>query len=292
MQNDKKEHCSGTLVGAALGDAIGEIAFGFSEREKLEETVRGKERLCYTDDTAMMIGLAESMIERGMIETEYTGTIFHRNFNREPWRGYAGSPPTVFSRVEREGVTYAEAASALYDGKGSFGNGAAMRVTPVGLVYWDNDNLYEMVEHSARSTHAHPVGIDGAAVLAKLIARVCAPVAGELVDRMSILDELAEFSRTEEMKRQVSRVKEAISKKMPLHMAGLNLGFGVEAHHSVPMALYSFLVHPDSFKDVLFCTALNSFRSGHRSMYGLRCFRGVPGNRRDTPGVDEEAGKP
>ena len=48
----------GSMVGSALGDAIGEIAFQYPDRKKLSAMVERLEVLRYTDDTAMAMGLA------------------------------------------------------------------------------------------------------------------------------------------------------------------------------------------------------------------------------------------
>jgi len=95
------------------------------------------------------------------------GDTFRYNYQKEPWRGYASGPPTIFSMVERSGITYAEASSTLFGGSGSFGNGAAMRIAPVGLFFHNSLDLYGKACISASVTHAHPVGMDGAAVQAR-----------------------------------------------------------------------------------------------------------------------------
>jgi poly(ADP-ribose) glycohydrolase ARH3 len=58
--------------------------------------------------------------------------IFAQNFAAEPWRGYGSGPPEIV-RVFGEGVPWDEAATRLFGGRGSSGNGAAMRVQPVAL---------------------------------------------------------------------------------------------------------------------------------------------------------------
>lgn len=54
----------GSMFGSAIGDAIGELAFSYPEKESLLEILKGSKKLQYTDDTAMSIGLAESLIEK------------------------------------------------------------------------------------------------------------------------------------------------------------------------------------------------------------------------------------
>ena len=165
MSIELKGKYVGAMVGSALGDAIGELAFRCPEQEPLKALVSRTAELVYTDDTAMAIGLAESLLEKRGIDQQHLGETFNRNFFREPWRGYASGPPAIFSRVRSQGMSYVEAAKALFDGWGSFGNGAAMRIGPVGLFFHRSNNLYDEACASAEVTHAHPVGKDGAAIV-------------------------------------------------------------------------------------------------------------------------------
>ena len=112
----------GGMVGSALGDAIGELAFRYHNKDDLCIQVDRLKELRYTDDTAMSIGLAESLIKKGGLDQHDLGETFRGNFEREPWRGYASGPPTIFSIVKQSGSTYAEVARSLFGGTGSFDN--------------------------------------------------------------------------------------------------------------------------------------------------------------------------
>ncbi|MEJ2248117.1 MAG: ADP-ribosylglycohydrolase family protein [Candidatus Lokiarchaeota archaeon] len=64
MQNSIiKSKFLGALIGSALGDCIGELAFRYQNREELIREIINRNIIRYTDDTAMAIGLAESIIE-------------------------------------------------------------------------------------------------------------------------------------------------------------------------------------------------------------------------------------
>jgi poly(ADP-ribose) glycohydrolase ARH3 len=108
----------GCMLGSALGDAIGELAFRFPEEGRLRAAIVAAPVLRYTDDTAMAIGLAESLAERGGLDPIHLGRPFHRHFKQEPWRGYASGPPAIFQLVEESGLTYEAAARSLYGGAG------------------------------------------------------------------------------------------------------------------------------------------------------------------------------
>jgi poly(ADP-ribose) glycohydrolase ARH3 len=247
----------GGMVGSALGDAIGELAFRGLGEAGLRSQVAQMDTLVYTDDTAMAIGLAESISQVGGLDPQHLGDTFRANFWREPWRGYAAGPPTVFSTVKRYGVSYAEAARGLFGGQGSFGNGAAMRIAPVGLFYHDAPDLYEQVRQSASVTHAHPVGVDGAAVLAWAIARAVRLDPGEPFPLEDLTQGLVDFARTPEVRDKMARVRTLIAEDAPPPHAANRLGRGVAVHESMPFAIYAFLRHPQSFEACLFCAILN-----------------------------------
>ena len=254
---DLESKFRGSMVGSALGDAIGEMAFRAPREAELRARVAHVEALLYTDDTAMAIGLAESITQVGGLDPQHVGDTFRANFNREPWRGYASGPPTVFSRVETQGVSYAEAAQGLFGGQGSFGNGAAMRIAPVGLFFHDAPNLYDDVRQSASVTHAHPVGVDGAAVLAWAVAKAVKLDPRGPFSHQDFIQELAEFARTPEIQSKMALVRTLIAEGVAPLDAAHRLGRSVAVHESMPFALYAFLRHPHSFEDCLFCAVLN-----------------------------------
>ena len=73
---------SGSLVGTAVGDAVGA---GFEGRRVLESDVIGdlvarRELLAYTDDTHMMIGVAESLVQKEGFDGEHMARVFIKNY--------------------------------------------------------------------------------------------------------------------------------------------------------------------------------------------------------------------
>ena len=255
MSQSLESRFTGGMVGSALGDAIGELAFSHRDEPGLRARIARKRTLVYTDDTAMAIGLAQSLVAYGRIDERHLGDVFRRNYRREPWRGYASGPPTVFSMVERHEMSYGEAARSLFGGEGSYGNGAAMRIVPVGLVYHGSPDLYAQVQRSARVTHAHPVGVDGAAVLAWLIAQVVMLDPKAAFPLHDLGQGLVGFARTAQMRAKMAQVVASLAEAPPV--AARRLGQSVAAHESVPYAIYAFLRHPSSFEACLLCAVLN-----------------------------------
>ncbi|MEM4939989.1 MAG: ADP-ribosylglycohydrolase family protein, partial [Nitrososphaerota archaeon] len=80
---------SGCMLSAALGDALGASYIHATE-------------LRYTDDTAMMIALAEHILEnRGAVDPVKLAWKFLEAYEAEPWRGYGPGPPRIFRMIRR-----------------------------------------------------------------------------------------------------------------------------------------------------------------------------------------------
>ncbi len=244
------------MVGSAVGDAIGEIAFMNPERNVLEEAIHRRDRLFYTDDTAMALGLAESLVDRSDIDQHHLGETFRQNYDKEPWRGYASGPPAVFAAVKKTGMPYREAARRLF-GEGSFGNGAAMRIAPLGLFFAGSPDLREKACLSAEVTHAHAVGMDGAAVQARAVALAVSLDPKEDFTPDPFMDDLTVFSRTDEIRQKMILLGMLVRKSAPPEEAALLLGQGVAVQESMPFAIYAFLHSPGSFEECLYCAVLN-----------------------------------
>jgi len=249
----------GGMIGCAIGDAIGELAFLYPKKDKLCHKIDKTNQLCYTDDTAMAIGIARSIIEKGDIEEEHLGKKLSDEFYREPWRGYASGPPAVFRMVKEKGIPYHEAAKMLFYGEGSFGNGAAMRIAPVGLFFYNAfpELFYEKAKISACVTHAHPIGIDGAVIQARAVSIATRLNPVEEFFFEDFIDELIRFAKTYEMKTKMEMVKSLLEEDVTPKIAASRLGMSVAVYESVPFAIYSFLKYSKSFKECLLCAVLN-----------------------------------
>ena len=244
----------GCMLGCALGDALGSKYEGlFIDNDSIASV--GMELVGrWTDDTHMMIGVAESLIECRGFNGEHMAWTFIRNWQREPWRGYGPGPPRVF-RMILSGVPWLEAAKRLYGGSGSLGNGGAMRVAPIALLYYDDyEKLREVAYRSAMLTHAHELGMEGAAVQAYAIA--LALRASASFSPRDYLEEVACFSRSDvyrnKLKKAIGLLDEGDQKTV-----ARELGNGVEAPNSVPTAIYCFAKNYYSYvKTVLYAVTL------------------------------------
>ena len=118
----------------------------------------------YTDDTEMALSIVAVLREHGGIDQDQLARSFAERFDRS--RGYSPVTEELLERL-RAGEPWRKAARSLFGGRGSFGNGSAMRVAPVGGYF--ADDLAATVEHARRSaevTHAHPEAGAGAIAVA------------------------------------------------------------------------------------------------------------------------------
>jgi len=238
----------GCLVGSAVGDTLGSSFEGswIFDLDMEHEHFSGR----WTDDTHMMIGVAESLIEKGGFDGSHVAQTFIRNYEDEPWRGYAYGPPQVFRWI-RSGVAWNEAAKRLFGGEGSYGNGAAMRVAPVGLFYCDDPEQLRAVAYaSSEITHTHVLGREGAALQAYAVALAVKEDPFSRLDAFTFLGKLNDFTRNEVYKEKLEKVESLLGETDKRRVVR-GLGNGVEAHNSVPTAIYCFLRNSSSFEEAV-----------------------------------------
>lgn len=220
------ERIRGCLLGAALGDALGAPYEGGPVEQVAQRMISAVsgERYRYTDDTQMTMDLAESLIRCGTVDPDDLARTFAAGYSR--WRGYGPGAAKILKRI-RGGMAWAEASRSVY-ADGSFGNGAAMRAPLVGVIF-DGAELEEAVKAASKITHAHPQGIDGARVVARVAS---AAARDEKPTRW--LDVAFEAAATDEMKRRLSQAGKVAFE--PAAVAE-HVGNGIVAVESVPTAM-------------------------------------------------------
>ena len=247
---DLADRWRGALLGTAIGDAVGAPTEGASAVDEAEVRwwMTSSRPLRWTDDTAMTLGLARSLVERdGEVDPQHLGDTFAADHRAEPWRGYGAGPPKVFAEARR-GTPYLEAAAALYDG-GSFGNGAAMRAAPCAVAGGDDlDRVAELARQQAVVTHAHPLAQDGAVLMAVGTAAVAGTTNGD--GAHAALQQALPHLRTDELHRAASLAMDRGAELDPREI-GHQLGRDSTALESVPAAVAAFLGAPDDPEEVL-----------------------------------------
>ena len=159
-----RDRFEGCLLGLALGDALGAPHEG-GPLERLLWRAIGTTggRMRWTDDTQMALDVAESLVARRAVDPADLARRFADGYR---WsRGYGPGTAQVLRRIGR-GMDWREAARSVHP-HGSYGNGGAMRAPVVGL-FWctRRGELATAARAVAAVTHAHPLGIEGALLLA------------------------------------------------------------------------------------------------------------------------------
>jgi len=159
------ERFQGCLLGLALADALGAVHEG-GVLERMLWRVIGTTRsglTRWTDDTQMSLDVAESLIAHRSLDLQDLASRFAGSYR---WsRGYGPGTSRVLRRIAR-GIDWRHANRSVH-GAGSLGNGGAMRAPVVGLFYSRRPNdLAAAARLSASVTHAHPLAMEGAALVA------------------------------------------------------------------------------------------------------------------------------
>lgn len=140
---------STTIIGAVSGDVIGSV-FEWNNVKKIDFTLFNP-NCKFTDDTVLTMAIADSILNNKSFEK-----MIWEYGRKYRGRGYGGRFRNWLKSDSR--TPY-----------GSYGNGSAMRVSPVGFVYDDIEKVLEIAKQSAEVTHNHPEGIKGAQATATAI---------------------------------------------------------------------------------------------------------------------------
>ncbi|MGH2719216.1 MAG: ADP-ribosylglycohydrolase family protein [Actinomycetota bacterium] len=243
------------LEGLALGDAFGEQFF--VEASVAVQAI-GDRRIPqppwrWTDDTNMALSIVEILAEFGEIRQDELARNFARRF--DPSRGYGPAMPGVLQAIA-EGRPWRTVTEAQFSGQGSFGNGAAMRVAPLGAWFaGDLDRVVEQARLSALVTHAHPEAAAGAVAVAVGTAIAAASSGSPVPPPEEFLASVA--GRTPASGVRDGLVAAArLDRETPVARAAAVLGSGnrVSAPDTVPFALWSAAHHLDDLAECLWAT--------------------------------------
>jgi ADP-ribosylglycohydrolase len=235
--------CVDSLAGLSVGDALGAQFFVPGH---LPEQLRAG-RLPdapweWTDDTEMACSVVAHLRARGAIDPDRLAVEFAQRC--EPYRGYGGGAVAVLHEI-RDGRPWALAAGAAFDGQGSWGNGAAMRVAPLGAYFaGDPRRAAREAIASAEVTHAHPEGVLGAVA----VAVAASVVAGARVDATvpvpeALLAAVHALLVEGAVRRGVDRARRLLGATPGEAAYELGNGSRVAAHDTVPFALWTAATH-------------------------------------------------
>lgn len=136
------------MLGAIAGDIIGSVYE--VNNIKTKEFPLFHHECRFTDDTVLTVAVADVVLTA----TKYIDQ-FKWYYHRYPCAGYGG--------------TFKMWAGSSTEPYNSWGNGSAMRVSPIGFAFDALDVVLQEAQRSAEVTHNHPEGIKGAQATASAI---------------------------------------------------------------------------------------------------------------------------
>ncbi|MEL6408282.1 MAG: ADP-ribosylglycohydrolase family protein [Chloroflexota bacterium] len=243
------------LQGTWIGDAFGgHFEFESVDWHRPERTAQTRQlppaTWRYTDDTQMALSVYDILRRHGRIMPEKLVTSFGEHFDIS--RGYGIGTEQLLLDI-RAGGEWETLAQARFDGKGSAGNGAAMRVAPIGAYFAEDLNaVVHNARQSAITTHTHPEGIAGAIAVA-----AATTVTATQQDTKPFLE--SHYWETIIAHTPDSRVKDKLIDACNLasdctsKQAAKQLGSGwdVLTTDTVPYALWCAVKHVNSFEDAM-----------------------------------------
>jgi ADP-ribosylglycohydrolase len=130
------------MLGAIAGDVIGSILEVSGTKRKDFPLFTKRNR--FTDDTVLTVAVAEKYLRGGDLVD-----LFHEYVREYPTAGFGGTFVRWAEQGKREPYN-------------SWGNGAAMRVSPVGVIFDSLEEVEAEARRTAEVTHNHPEGVKGA----------------------------------------------------------------------------------------------------------------------------------
>lgn len=199
------------MIGAIAGDIIGSVYEG-NPINTTEFPLFG-DRSTFTDDTVLTVALADTILHGG----DYAQKL-KEYYNHYPDAGY--------------GLNFIQwASSSELKPYNSWGNGSAMRVSPVGFACDDLDEVLAEAQKSAEVTHNHPEGVKGAQAVASAIFLARSGKSKE--DIKGFIENTFQYSLSE-----------------TLDFIRPHYEFDVSCQGSVPQAITAFL-ESDGFEDAV-----------------------------------------
>ncbi len=148
------------MIGAIYGDIIGSVYE--HNATKSEDFALLSDGSTFTDDTVLTVAVAEALLYRADHPQDRTApdalyaARFRQYYARYPDAGYGG----MF-------IQWAQSRDAVRNN--SYGNGAAMRVSPIGYAFDGIEEVLREAKASCTFTHNHPDAIAGAQATAACV---------------------------------------------------------------------------------------------------------------------------
>jgi ADP-ribosylglycohydrolase len=248
-----RARCS--LEGLSVGDAFGERFFVHPNiaRSLIASRAVPAQPWHYTDDTQMALSIIEVLRECGQINQDRLAQSFAGHY--EPGRGYGAGMHSLLRRI-RAGEDWQAGAKGQFSGQGSWGNGAAMRVAPLGAYF--ADDLAQVVEQarlSAEVTHTHPEGVAGAIAVAVAAAYAWRLREASPPTKAAFLDLILPHVPESEVATKIRRARDLPEgASVRLAIAALGDSITISAQDTAPFTLWCAAQHLSNYEEAIWFT--------------------------------------
>ncbi|GGX27198.1 ADP-ribosylglycohydrolase family protein [Streptomyces lomondensis] len=240
------------LRGLSVGDALGSQYFVPVNYPLLKRREVPSGPWQWTDDTEMAASVVAVLAVHHRIDQDALARSFaeHHDFDR----GYGPSVNRLL-RLVGEGGDWRELAAGLFNGQGSWGNGAAMRIAPLGAWYADDpEQATHQAEISAYTTHQHREAVVGAMAVAAAAAFAAAP--GGPPGAEALLDGVIDLVPKSAVGAGLRRARDMLDYGDATTVAAvLGCGRRTTAHDTVPFALWSAARSLGDYEQAFWTTA-------------------------------------
>lgn len=244
-----------SLEGLSVGDAFGDRFFMPAETAQALIRLQAlpKEPWAFTDDTNMALSIYEVLHHHGEIKQDVLAASFAQHY--DPGRGYGPAMHRLLAQIA-SGQEWRTTSASLFDGQGSYGNGAAMRAAPIGAFFADDlPTVVEQARKSAEITHGHPEGIAGAIAVAVAAAVAVRMKNEHLPGRVAFLNMVLPFVPDSEVKQGIQLARDVRSPEVEHVIRMVGNGYRVTAQDTVPFTLWCAGESLSDFEKALWLTA-------------------------------------
>ncbi|MFF5971560.1 ADP-ribosylglycohydrolase family protein [Streptomyces sp. NPDC012769] len=241
-----------SLRGLSVGDALGSQFFVPANYPLLKRHELPTGPWQWTDDTEMACSVLAVLVSHDRIDQDALAESFARHHDFD--RGY-GPAVNRMLRLIREGGDWRQLAAALFNGQGSWGNGAAMRIAPLGAWYADDpEQATHQAEISAYTTHQHREAVVGAMAVAAAAALAASPDGPPTPE--ALLDGVVALVPRSAVGAGLRRARDMLDYGDAGTVAAvLGSGRRTSAHDTVPFALWSAARALGDFERTFWTTA-------------------------------------
>lgn len=191
------------MIGAIIGDMVGSI-YEFNNLRNKDFKLFQKESK-FTDDTVMTVAVADFILcDHGNPGQSRFISYLHKWYKLYPYESYGAKFTQWIKKFDK--INYVD-----YKPYNSFGNGAAMRISPVADAVGGTSNVKFITEVS----HNHPEGIKGAQATASMIELARKEKDKEELRKHIVKEFGYDLSRTVDELREVYEYNETCQRTVP-----------------------------------------------------------------------------